>query len=198
MAAAAAAAPERRAPRGRMIQVLVVGHNAGRQCTAAHRRLAYEAGAEVARSGAVLLTGGMGGVMRAASRGAREAGGLVVGILPQPEHSHANEFCDIVIPTGLGLSRDFVNALSADGVVVIGGGAGTLSEVCAAYMHGRPMAAVRGSGGTADRCAGGFVDGRRTVRVEGADTPAQAVSAVLGMIGRRRRQSSAARPGSGS
>ena len=167
---------------GRMRQILVIGHNEGAHCTPQHEDAAYRAGLEIARSGSVLLTGGLGGVMGAASRGARAGGGLTVGIIPQDLHSYANDSCDIVIPTGMGLTRDFVNALSADGVVIIGGGVGTLSEVCAAYMHRRPMVAVRNTGGTADRCAGQYMDARRSVRVEAADSPAEAVRMIVELI----------------
>ena len=167
---------------GRMRQILVIGHSEGRHCTGLHEDAAYRAGLEIARSGSVLLTGGLGGVMGAASRGARAGGGLAVGIIPHDAHLHANDACDIVIPTGMGLTRDFVNALSADGVVVIGGGAGTLSEMCAAYMHRRPMVAVRGTGGTADAYAGRHIDERRTVRVEAADSPAEAVRLIVSLI----------------
>ena len=66
-----------------------------------------------------MITGGLGGVMRAACSGAQESGGITVGIIPQDNSSHANDFCDIVIPTGMGLTRDFLNALSADGVIVL-------------------------------------------------------------------------------
>ena len=162
-------------------QILVIGSNAD-GCTEAQRKAAYDAGAGIARSGSVLVSGGLGGVMEAASRGARDAGGLVVGILPQADASHANEFCDIVIPTGMGLTRDYLNALSADGVIVVGGGAGTLSEVCAAYMHGRPMVAIRGLGGSADPYIGGYVDHRKTVMIVGADGAKDAVELLLELI----------------
>lgn len=170
---------------GRLTQIVIIGHN-GSGCTPDHERIAYEAGAEVARSGAVLITGGLDGVMRASCRGAYEAGGMTVGILPQDDHGFANEYCRIVIPTGVGMSRDFINALSADGVVIIGGGSGTLSEVCAAYMHKKPMVAVRNTGGTADRYADSYVDHRKNVRIIGADTPQEAVQKLLRLMSRHR------------
>ena len=77
------------------------------------------------------------------SHGSKDANGLTIGIIPQNEPSEANEYCDVVIPTGMGLARDFLNALSADGVVIVGGGSGTLSETCASYMHKKPMVAIR-------------------------------------------------------
>lgn len=162
-------------------QILVIGHNTN-GCTPRHEDAAYEVGAAIANSNSVLITGGLGGVMEAASRGASEAGGLSVGILPQDDASFANPYCDVVIPTGMGLTRDFLNALSADGIIVVGGGSGTLSEVCAAYMHKKPMVAIRGMGGSVAPYLDGYVDHRKNVRIEGADTPQEAVSTVLRMI----------------
>ena len=101
-------------------QILVIGNN-DNGCTPELEKLAYETGTEVAKSNSILITGGLGGVMKAASRGAKENNGLTVGIIPQSDMSEANEFCDVVIPSGIGLMRDFLNALSADGVIAIGG-----------------------------------------------------------------------------
>lgn len=89
----------------------------------------------------MLLTGGRGGVMAAASRGARLAGGQVVGILPgsDDESSGANAHLSIPIHTGLGQGRNLVLVLSAQAVIAIGGGWGTLSEIAMALKHGRPV-----------------------------------------------------------
>ena len=107
-----------------MRQILIIGNN-DNGCTPEIESIAYEAGKEVAKSNSVLITGGLGGVMKAASHGAKDGNGLTIGIIPQDDSSLANEYCDIVIPSGMGLSRDFLNALSADGVIVVGGGSGT-------------------------------------------------------------------------
>ena len=131
-------------------QILIIGNNEN-GFTPALEKTSYETGFEVAKSGATLITGGLGGVMKAAARGAKDANGLVIGIIPQNDPSFANEHCDVVIPTGIGLARDFITALSGDGVIIIGGGAGTLSETCAAYMHKRPVVAINNTGGIADR-----------------------------------------------
>ena len=88
-------------------QILVIGNN-DNGCTPELEKLAYDVGSEVAKSNSVLITGGLGGVMRAACHGAQESGGITVGIIPQDDPSHANEFCDIVIPSGMGLTRDFL------------------------------------------------------------------------------------------
>lgn len=162
-------------------QILVIGHN-DNGCTDMHRDVAHDVGAEIARSGSVLVTGGLGGVMDAACRGAHTAGGITVGIIPQDEHSPANPHCDIVIPTGMGMTRDFLNALSADGIIIVGGGSGTLSEVCAAYMSRRPMVAIRGMGGITAQFIDGYVDHRQNVRIVGADTAKEAVEKILALI----------------
>ena len=165
----------------RMRQITVIGHGKN-GCTPEHEKIAYGVGAEVARSGSVLVTGGLDGVMNAASHGAKDAGGITVGIIPQDDFSCANEFCDIVVPSGMGMSRDFLTALSADGIVIVGGGSGTLSEMCAADMHNKPMVAIRNLGGSAEPYIGKFLDHRRRVRIAGADTPKEAVRLLIGMI----------------
>ena len=163
------------------IQILVVGHN-DNGCTPDHEKIAYEIGYEVAKSDCVLITGGLGGVMKAASHGAHDANGLAIGIIPQDDASFANEFCDIVIPSGMGLTRDFLTALSADGMIIVGGGSGTLSEICAAYMHNKPMVAIRNTGGAADRFIDGYVDQRKNIKIIGVDSPKDAVKKILELI----------------
>jgi len=159
-------------------QILVIGNN-DNGCTPELEKLAYDVGSEVAQSNSVLITGGLGGVMRAACRGAQESGGTTVGIIPQDVPSHANEFCDIVIPSGMGLTRDFLNALSADGVIVIGGGSGTLSEICASYMHKKPIVALKNSGGIASKYADTYLDHRKNVKIIGVETSQQAIKCIL-------------------
>ena len=163
------------------IQILIIGHNTN-GCTGEHSRIAYETGSEVAKAGHVLITGGLGGVMEAASHGAHDSNGLSVGIIPQGDASMANGYCDIVIPTGMGLTRDFLNALSADGIIIIGGGSGTLSEICAAYMHKKPMVAIRNLGGVTAQFIDKYVDHRENIRIVGVDTPKQAVEKILELI----------------
>lgn len=162
-------------------QILVIGHDA-EGCTTDHKKMAYETGMEIAKSGAVLITGGLGGVMEAASHGAHDADGLAVGIIPQNDASLANEYCDIVIPTGMGHTRDFLTALSADGVIVIGGGSGTLTEVCASYVHKKPITALKNSGDVAAKYADQYLDHRNNVKIVGVDSPKDAVKYILEQI----------------
>lgn len=162
-------------------QILVIGHNESGS-TPELEKVAYETGFEVAKSNSVLITGGLGGVMRAACHGAKDADGLTVGIIPQNDSSFANEYCDIVIPTGIGLARDFLNALSADGVIIIGGGSGTLSETCAAYMYKKPIVAIRNTGGIAEKFADQYLDHRQNVLIVGVNSPKEAVQHILEKI----------------
>ena len=162
-------------------QILVIGNNES-GCTPELEKIAYAVGAEVAKSDSVLITGGLGGVMKAASHGAHDAGGLTLGIIPQDNASFANEYCDIVIPSGIGLSRDFLNALSADGVIIVGGGSGTLSETCAAYMCKKPIVSLKNSGGVATKFADQYLDHRENVKIIGVETPQEAVQYILGKI----------------
>ena len=151
-------------------------------CTEAASRAARAVGAEIARRGLVLVTGGLGGVMEAASSGAKEAGGFVVGIVPQDNMKEANGFCDVVIPTGMGYARDFITAYSGDAVIVVGGGAGTLIEVAAAYQKRIPVVAVKGTGGIVDQLVGSYIDDRKLEQVVGEKSPEQAVSRALALL----------------
>ena len=162
-------------------QILVIGNNTN-GCTPEHEKAAYAVGVEIAKSDSVLITGGLGGVMTAASHGAKDAGGLTVGIIPQDNASEANEYCDIVIPTGMGFTRDYLNALAADGVIIVGGGSGTLSETCAAYMSKKPIVAIRNFNGPVAKYIDGFIDHRKNVKIIGVDDAKEAVKTILELI----------------
>jgi uncharacterized protein (TIGR00725 family) len=99
-------------------------------------RLAESVGRELAARGAVVVCGGLGGVMAAACRGAAAAGGLSVGILPGDDRAAANQWATIAIPTGLGELRNGLAVRAADAVIAVGGGHGTLSEVALALKTG--------------------------------------------------------------
>lgn len=118
----------------------------------AERARAYQLGALVAQRGWVLLTGGSAcGVMDAASRGAHEAGGLVVGVL-RSDHGHeASPHLDVAIRTGMGEARNVINVLSSDVVIALPGGAGTLSEIALALKAGKTVIALGWDPGTALR-----------------------------------------------
>lgn len=125
-----------------------------------------------------LATGGRGGVMEAASRGARLADGWeegrIVGVLPSLDPSDANPWVDVVVPTGLHHARNAVLVAMADVVVAVGGGAGTLSEIGLAWRTGRPVVALDLGEGWSARLAGQPLDGSRDDIVHRA-TSAEAV-----------------------
>jgi uncharacterized protein (TIGR00725 family) len=93
----------------------------------------------VAEAGAIVVTGGLGGAMEAACRGAADAGGLTLGLLPGVDRADANPWVQVAVPTGLGELRNGVVVRTADVVVAIRGGWGTLSEVALARKLGRPV-----------------------------------------------------------
>ena len=103
---------------------------------------AAEVGRLLAERGAVVVCGGRGGAMEAACRGAKEADGLTVGILPGADRSDANPFVDVVLPTGLGEARNALVVGAADVVIAIGGGYGTLSEIALALKAGKRVIGV--------------------------------------------------------
>ena len=169
----------------RKVQIAVIGYNRDR-CSEVAREVAYDTGREIAKVGAVLVCGGLGGVMEAACRGAKESGGATVGIIPQDEFSFANEFCDIVICTGIGYARDFVVASSADGIIAVGGGVGTLIELGVGYMTKKTIVAIAGSGGVADMYGGKYLDERNRVPIIVAKDARSAVKVILDAIAARK------------
>lgn len=119
-----------------MIHIGVIGTGESKEET---DRAAFEVGCEVARAGAVLVCGGLGGVMESAARGGREQGGVTIGILPGPDKKEANPYIDFPIPTGLGHARNALVVRSSDALIAVGGGYGTLSEIALALKMGKPV-----------------------------------------------------------
>lgn len=126
--------------RQKILVGIIGGHNVRRG--SAHWKAAVDVGRAVAKCGWVVVTGGLGGVMEAASAGAAAEGGLVIGILPQADKSKANKFVQIGIATGLGEARNVLIARSADALVAIAGGYGTLTEIGFGLMNNKPVVGV--------------------------------------------------------
>jgi uncharacterized protein (TIGR00725 family) len=99
--------------------------------------VAEEVGRELASRGCIVVCGGLGGVMEAACRGAKEAGGTTVGILPGSDRAAANRWVDLALPSGLGEARNALVVRAADALVAVGGGFGTLSEIALALKAGK-------------------------------------------------------------
>ena len=132
---------------------------------------AEDVGAGLAERGAVVVTGGLGGVMEAACRGARSRRGRTVGLLPGDDRESANGWVEIAIATGLGELRNGLVVRAADALVAVGGGHGTLSEVALALKLGRPVVGL----GTWD------VHG-----VEHVSTPAEAIDRISALLSQSR------------
>ena len=123
----------------RAIYVAVIGAS---QASPEQVEHAHAAGRRLAELGAVVVTGGRGGVMEAASRGAKEGGGRTVGILPGLDRSEANAYLDVSLPTGIGEMRNGLVARAAEAVVAVGGAWGTLAEIAFARAAGTPVFGV--------------------------------------------------------
>jgi uncharacterized protein (TIGR00725 family) len=126
-----------------VLQVAVVG---GSEADAETLALAGETGGVIAGLGAIVVCGGLGGVMAAVARGAKLHNGLTVGILPSYAHSEKNDFIDVTIPTGLGHARNVLVASAGDVVVALPGSHGTRAEISIALVLGRPVYGLRGWG----------------------------------------------------
>src|SRR5260370_2982729 len=133
--------------------ITVIGksaRNPGDPVPARALRAGEEVGKLLAERGAVVVPGGLSGVMEAVSRGAKQAGGLVIGILPGFDKRDANDFVDIAITTGMGWMRNTLTVRAADAVIMISGGIGTLNELTVAYEL-KPTVILEGSGGWSSR-----------------------------------------------
>ncbi len=146
---------------------------------------AEEVGRLIAGAGAVIVSGGLSGVMEAASRGAKNAGGLVVGILPGFDKRDANPYVDVAITTGMGWMRNTLNVRAGDAVIMISGGIGTLNELTVAYED-KPTVVLEGTGGWSDRIrevayGGAHLDEAGRATLHFARSPAEAVALALSL-----------------
>jgi uncharacterized protein (TIGR00725 family) len=154
----------------RPLFIAVIGSASCDESVAAQSRAVGE---EIGRRGAVLICGGRGGVMEAACQGAKAQGGVTVGILPGADRREANRYVDIPVVTGLGEARNAIIVCSADAVIAVSGGYGTLSEIGLALKMGRPVVGL-GSWELSQQ-------GRPVAAIIGADTPLQAVEEAISL-----------------
>ncbi|NMB74862.1 MAG: TIGR00725 family protein [Myxococcales bacterium] len=160
----------------------IIGVMGGAEATPEVEALAEELGRRIAEAGFTLLTGGRpAGVMEAASRGAKQAQGLVVGILPGPDPDEASKFVDIAIATNLQDARNLANVLSCDVVVACPGGAGTLTEVGMALKNRKPLVLLRFDPGPVKNSA---IREGIAVCVK---TPAEAMAAVQDFLAKEKK-----------
>ncbi|HKW77604.1 MAG TPA: TIGR00725 family protein [Candidatus Limnocylindria bacterium] len=144
---------------------------------------AEEVGRLLAEWGAVVVSGGLSGVMEAVSRGAKSVNGLVIGILPGFDKRDANPYVDIALTTGMGWMRNTLTVRAADAVIMISGGIGTLNELTVAYED-KPTVILEGTGGWSDRIReiaydGKHLDEGKRATLHFAKTPSEAVDMAL-------------------
>lgn len=120
--------------------IAVIG---GRKADSTLKKEAEKVGRLVAKNGGVLVCGGLHGIMEAASKGAKGAGGLTIGILPQDHNKDANPYIDVPVVTGMGIGRNVIIARTADAVIAIGGAYGTLSEIAFSLQLEKPVVGIR-------------------------------------------------------
>jgi hypothetical protein len=120
----------------------IMGVIGGRRVKKRLLETAEEVGRLIAEKGFFLVCGGLGGVMEAASKGAKEAGGITIGILPQETKEYANPYIDIPIVTGFGIGRNIIIARTADVIIAIGGEYGTLSEIAFSLQLEKPVIGI--------------------------------------------------------
>ena len=137
--------------------------------------IVMELGRLLAINNYAVACGGLYGVMEAVCKGAKQEGGFTIGIIPYEDKSRANEFIDVVIPVPFSQARNIVVILSGDACVAVEGKAGTLSEICFAWIYGKPIIALTGEiKGWSSKMAGKKIDDRRSDTLYGA-TSAQEV-----------------------
>jgi uncharacterized protein (TIGR00725 family) len=117
----------------------IIGVVGGGVCSIEEAEWAAAVGRGLAQAGAIVVTGGLGGIMEAAARGAKGGGGLTIGLLPGADRREANRFVDVPLATGMGEMRNVVLVRVAHALIAIGGGAGTLSEIALALRIGTPV-----------------------------------------------------------
>ncbi len=156
----------------------VVGVMGGSKATVNVSNMAERLGALIARHGWVLLNGGRNrGVMAASARGAKKAGGTVIGILPDKTAAKASPDLDIAVLTGMGDGRNVINVLSSDVVIACPGGLGTLSEIALALKHDKRVILLG-----RDKVAPALERYRKRGRLTHADTPEDAVEQATAIL----------------
>lgn len=170
------------------IQIGIIGDSS---CSEEEKQLAYEVGKAIAQKDCILICGGRGGVMEGASQGCKEHQGLVVGILPQidAESSEANPFLDVTIPTNMGWTRNSFVPMASDGVIVIGGKSGTMSEIAFAWMYDKPIVSldnkIISESAWGRKVANTKLDDRRNDIIVGISDPEKAVNTILKLINKK-------------
>ncbi len=175
----------------RKIQIGVMGSASDLNYSGELEKIAEDIGYWVASSDAVLVFGAekdYDSLSTAACRGAKKKGGLTVGVTYGKGFDiYEKDNVDIVIATGLerGGGRELSLVLSCDAIIAVNGGSGTLTEIAIAYQAGIPIVVIKDSGGWSQKLQGEYLDDRRRIKIEMADTPQEAVEMVLSIVSKK-------------
>ncbi len=169
------------------LQIAVIG-SAGKAdykgrggSTQSMENAAEQIGNLLAKEGAVVITGGKDGVMEAAGRGAKRAGGTTIGVVKGSKRRTSNQYTDIEVVSGMEASGldELLIILMSDALIVVGGGAGTLQEIALAYRNDKSIIVLEGSGGWGAVVANKYLDGRKRLKIQTAKNAADAVEKAL-------------------
>jgi len=165
-------------------QIGIMGSMADLQYKDDMEKLAEEVGYQVAQRGAIVLFGAekdFDSLSTAACRGAKRANGLTVGVTYGKGKHVYEDNVDVIIACGLerGGGRELALVLSCDAIIALSGGSGTLTEIAIAYQANIPIVVLKGTGGWSDKLAGEYLDARKRVFIESAQTPEEAVTLAL-------------------
>jgi hypothetical protein len=136
---------------------------------------AVNIGRLLAKNNYAISCGGLFGGMEAVCKGAKQENGLTIGIIPYKEKNAANDYVDIAIPVPFSQARNLIVVLSGDAVVAIGGKAGTLSEMCFAWIYQKPIVALASVPGWSSKLANEKIDNRRADKIYGANSPEEVI-----------------------
>lgn len=142
----------------------------------------FEIGRLLAQNKFIVACGGLSGVMEAVCKGVKEENGLTIGIIPYEEKSAANKYVDIVIPCPFSQARNIVVVLSGDACLAISGKAGTLSEICFAWIYQKPIVALSSVEGWSSKIANQKLDDRRFDKIYGVRTPKEAIEKIKELL----------------
>ncbi|KKU69818.1 MAG: hypothetical protein UX92_C0009G0028 [Candidatus Amesbacteria bacterium GW2011_GWA1_47_20] len=145
--------------------------------------IAYQLGKSIAKNGAILITGGKGGIMEYAAKGAKDVGGITVGVVKGEKRFTSNQYTDIEVVSGMvGSGGESIMVLMCDGIVGVGGGSGTLQELTIAYYNKIPTVLINTQKGWSKTLAGKYLDTRKKIKFQSAKTPEKAVKILFNLI----------------
>ncbi len=155
--------------------------------------IAVALGEAIAKENYIVICGGLGGTMEAVCKGAKSEGGFTIGILPSLSKQNANNNIDLIIPTGMGEARNIIIASTAEGIITISGGAGTLTEIAFAWRFKKPIVCLTITGGWSQKLSGKQIDPTRDDKIIAAIDPYQAVNLLITQIDRIKNENRSVR-----